>query len=267
MLWCDRPAFSDDMRAQTFERRQTNVSGGQSDSRLLSFGLLIRRAFDGALNLLYPPRCAGCGAVGEGDWCPRCHEVTHCFGPGEWLRVPPLTVDVPAGAHTILAMSAAPFIEPLRHGIHQFKYNGVPGLAEPFARLMVDAWAGASASAGLTVDLIVPVPLHAGRMRERGFNQSERLAFFVAQTIGVPMRPRALARIRHTEHQARLGAIERRRNVQGAFAADVSLCAGKRVLLVDDVLTTGTTLCECAAVLLAAGAVQVSALTLARASD
>ncbi|MGQ9814817.1 MAG: ComF family protein [Candidatus Roseilinea sp.] len=176
-------------------------------------------------------------------------------------------MDTPAGERIIPVVSAAPFVEPLRQGIHEFKYNGVPGLAEPFARLMADAWAGASAAAGLSVDLIVPVPLHAARLRERGFNQSERLAFFISRAIGAPMKPRALARIRHTEHQARLGPAERRRNVQGAFAADESLCAGRRVLLVDDVLTTGTTLCECAAALLAAGAEQVSALTLARAGD
>lgn len=220
-----------------------------------------------ALNLLYPPRCSGCGAVGEGLWCPRCLEVTRCFGPADWLRLPPLTVDTPVGERIIPVVSAAPFVEPLRQGIHEFKYNGVPGLAEPFARLMADAWAGASMAAGLSVDLIVPVPLHAGRLRERGFNQSERLAFFISRAISAPMKPRALVRIRHTEHQARLGPEERRRNVQGAFAADESLCAGRRVLLVDDVLTTGTTLCECAAALLAAGAEQVSALTLARAGD
>ena len=176
-------------------------------------------------------------------------------------------MDTPAGAHVLAVVSAAPFVEPLRQGIHEFKYNGVPGLAEPFAGLMADAWAGASAAAGLSVDLIVPVPLHVGRLRERGFNQSERLAFFVSPAIGAPMTPRALARIRHTEHQARLGPEERKRNVQGAFAADESWCAGRRVLLVDDVLTTGTTLCECAAALLAASAEQVSALTLARAGD
>lgn len=255
------------MSAHTFERRQAETPGGQSDFRLGNFGLVIRRVFDCALNVLYPLRCGGCGVVGEGLWCPRCLEITRRFGPAQWLRVPPLTVETPVGAHTIPVVSAAPFVEPLRQGIHEFKYNGVPGLAEPFARLMADAWAGASAVAGLSVDLIAPVPLHTGRLRERGFNQSERLACFVSQATGAPMTSRALARIRHTEHQARLGAVERRRNVQGAFAADASLCAGLRVLLVDDVLTTGTTLSECAAALLAAGATQVSALTLARASD
>lgn len=255
------------MSAQIFERRQADAPGGQSGSRLLNAGPAIRRLFDGLLNLLYPLRCGGCGAVGEGLWCARCLQVTRRFGPGEWLRVPSLTVETAAGAHTIPVVSAAPFAEPLRQGVHEFKYNGVPGLAEPFARLMADAWAGASQDATLAVDVIAPVPLHPARMRERGFNQSERLAFFVSRAIGAPMSPRALARIRHTEHQARLDAAERRRNVQGAFAADESLCAGRRMLLVDDVLTTGTTLCECAAALLAAGAAQVSALTLARAGD
>lgn len=255
------------MSAQTFERRQADAPVRQFSFRLLNAGPAIHRLLDGLLNLLYPLRCGGCGAVGEGLWCPRCLEATRRFGPGEWLRVPSLVVETPAGPQPVPVVSAAPFAEPLRQGIHEFKYNGAPGLAEPFARLMAEAWAGASQAAGLAVDVVAPVPLHPSRMRERGFNQSERLAFFISRAIGAPMMPRALARIRNTEHQARLDAAERRRNVQGAFAADESLCAGRRVLLVDDVLTTGTTLCECAAALLAAGGAQVSALTLARAGD
>ncbi len=255
------------MSAQIFERQQADAPGGRSGFRLFPLALAIRRALDCALNLLYPPRCGGCGVVGEGMWCPRCFEITRRFDSADWFRRPALTVESPTGPRAVLVVSAGPFVEPLRQGIHEFKYNGAPGLAEPFARLMADAWAGASAAAGLRVDLIAPVPLHAARMRERGFNQSERLAFFVSRTTGLPMAPRALARIRHTEHQARLGAAERKRNVQGAFAADESLCSGRHVLLVDDVLTTGNTLGECAAALLAAGAEQVSALTLARASD
>ena len=259
--------LADNMSVQTTQRRQADLPGGRSGSEPLGFTPLIRRVFWYALDLLYPPRCGGCGVAGEGLWCPRCLEITRRFCSPDWFHTPPLTVDTPTGSQMILAVSAAPFIEPLRQGIHEFKYNGTPDLAQPFAGFMSAAWEGAASAAEISADLIVPVPLHPKRLRERGFNQSEHLGYHVGRETGIPMAPRALSRTRHTEHQARLGAAERKQNVQGAFAADAVLCAGKHVLLIDDVLTTGTTLCECAMALLAAGAARVSALTLARASD
>ncbi|MCS7061095.1 MAG: ComF family protein [Anaerolineae bacterium] len=254
------------MSAQPVERRYS-LPGAPAGVRLRGIGAFIRRAFQAGLDMLYPPRCGGCGVVGEGFWCPGCEARTPRFGLSERLRTLEPAVEASCGSYSLSVVSAAPFTAPLREGIHEFKYNGAPQLAEPFARLMLQAWIGASAGGELVVDLVVPVPLHAGRLRERGFNQSERLAFYVARHIGIPMMPHALARTRHTEHQARLGAAERRANVQGAFAADGAHCAGRRILLVDDVLTTGTTLCECTAALLDAGAVSVSALTLARAGQ
>ncbi len=111
----------------------------------------------------------------------------------------------------------------------------------------------------------MPVPLHPSRMRERGFNQSELLARDLSVSLNAPIQPKALARKRPTQQQAHLTASERKVNVRGAFTADPGFVQGARVIVVDDVLTTGATLCECADALLHAGAQNVIALTLARA--
>jgi ComF family protein len=115
------------------------------------------------------------------------------------------------------------------------------------------------------IDVIVPVPLHWTRKWRRGFNQSAELARRLAERSDVAFRPRALRRIRRTPAQAGLSNAERLENVRAAFAAPPNSLKGRRVLLVDDVLTTGATLAAAAAAVKAAGAAYVGALTLARA--
>jgi ComF family protein len=114
-------------------------------------------------------------------------------------------------------------------------------------------------------DVIVPVPLSGWRRRTRGYNQSEALARALARELGLPLAPRALSRRKHAPPQARSAtAEERRRNVEGAFAARAEPVAGRRVLLLDDVTTTGATLRACAAALKEAGARSVYAVAFAR---
>jgi ComF family protein len=115
--------------------------------------------------------------------------------------------------------------------------------------------------------LVVPVPLHPARERERGFNQATLLASAVAEGAGLPLDTRSLTRPSHSErHRAGLDARARRESVEGAFAAArPRLVRGARVLLVDDVFTTGATASACAAALKAAGAPEVYVLTAARA--
>lgn len=137
--------------------------------------------------------------------------------------------------------------------IHAFKYDRQTRLAEPLGRLLCEALEGT----GWPIDLVTAVPLHARRLRERGYNQAGLLGEHAACTNGWEFVPAAVARVRETASQVALNASERRANVAGAFEADPEIVAGKHILLVDDVLTTGATLSACAAALRMAGAAQV----------
>jgi len=152
---------------------------------------------------------------------------------------------------------------PLRKLIHLYKYSGMKPLAGTLAGYMERAL-----SIDAAFDAVVPVPLHWRRQWDRGFNQSELLARHIAQRRGIPVL-HALRRKRATAVQAGLASAGRRRNVAGAFLlrcggkTDPGL-AGRKVLLIDDVMTTGATASACASVLKRGGAKSVSLLTLAR---
>lgn len=149
----------------------------------------------------------------------------------------------------------------LRHLIHLLKYAGMRPLARPLAARL----AALRAEAG-PVDLIVAVPLHAGRQRTRGFNQAELLARELSRVWGVSYEDGALRRIRATETQTGLTNRQRRENVAGAFEARrPGSVAGWNVLLVDDVITTGATAASSARALKRAGAARVAVVALARA--
>ena len=147
----------------------------------------------------------------------------------------------------------------MREALHRFKFGGRRALARPLADLAVEQCGGTLPDG---IDAIVPVPLAGARERERGFNQAALLAERVALRLDVPVRTRWLARPRATRPQSDLPATERLTNVRGAFRAAPAV--GRHVLLVDDVLTTGATLAECARALRAAGADRIGALTVAR---
>jgi ComF family protein len=116
-----------------------------------------------------------------------------------------------------------------------------------------------------TVDLVVPVPLSRKRYKERGYNQIALVAQPFSHQMGLAYSPKVLVREKHTISQVGLSALERKKNVEGAFWADSNLITGKSILLMDDVATTGSTLAAAASALVASGASRVYALTLARA--
>jgi ComF family protein len=158
------------------------------------------------------------------------------------------------------ARAGAEYTGVVRDAIHAFKFERQRALARPLAQLVLGRW---DARLGAGVSALVPVPLTRAREDERGFNQATLLAERLAAALAVPVRPRWLTRVRATRAQSDLGAAERRANVRGAFVADHAT-AGRHVVVVDDVLTTGATAGECARALRAAGAARVGVLTVAR---
>ena len=154
------------------------------------------------------------------------------------------------------------YAEPTSRLIHRLKYEGQFALARPLAGALIAGWPAWRPAP----DLIVPIPLHPRRRRRRGYNQSELLARPLAEAVGVACSATALRRTRHTAPQVGLGPEARAANVQGAFDAAAEEVAGRTILLIDDVLTTGATMTAAAAALLAVGAASVSAYCLARVS-
>ena len=147
----------------------------------------------------------------------------------------------------------------LRELIHLFKYGRVQTLAKPLGRLLALAL-----PRDASFDVIVPMPLHWRKRWQRGFNQSELLARDLGRRTHIRVSA-ALQRVRNTASQAGLTSAKRRQNVSGAFRAKKRMLAGKSVLLIDDVMTTGATAASCARALKLSGARQVTLLTLARA--
>ena len=198
------------------------------------------------LPLVSSPLCPLCGvpfAGAGGD---------HCCGA--CLTYPP---------HYDLARSHFLYEGAIRDLIHSFKYNQQTQLRYPLALLALEGVSGLAAHAP---HIIVPVPLHRSRLRQRGFNQAVLLGKVLSQQMSLPMLPDALVRTRPTEPQINLSATERRLNVKGAFSVGrTGSVDGKRVLLLDDVMTTGSTMDECARELKKAGAEAVFATAIARA--
>jgi ComF family protein len=161
------------------------------------------------------------------------------------------------------ARAATRYADIAREAVHAFKFGGRRRLAEPLGDLM--AGIGLAALPGSRPDFLVPVPLHRRRERERGYNQALLLARRLAWAWGVPVAAGVLTRTGATAPQVDLDAPARRRNVRGAFAVTGwAKIAGLHLVLVDDVLTTGATVGECARCLVAAGASLVGVVTLSR---
>jgi ComF family protein len=219
-----------------------------------------------ALDLFFPPRCVSCKR--RGNWfCPRCRGQIEVITPpfcehcGQGTSGEALCVNCMRQRTRVDGLRAAAYLEgPLREAIHAFKYKGVRELAGPLGEILAEAYTRYA----LPVDVIVPVPLHAARHSQRGFNQSLLLAEELAARVQRPLNHRDLRRVRDTPSQVGLGAADRRTNVHNAFAWQGGSLAGQRLLLIDDVCTTGATIESCAAAVYAAGATSVWGLALTR---
>jgi ComF family protein len=231
-----------------------------------------------ALDVLFPPRCHVCRefipAAGELHICPNCRELmpaivaplcTVCgipfTGAGSDHLCGMCSTSLPRfdAARAALAYEGAS-----RDLIHAFKYRNKTHLRRPLALLTIETLSGFLQLR--QPDLIIPVPLHRKKLSSRGFNQAVLLGEILSQRLKLPLDRHNLRRIRWTEPQVNLAAGDRRANVKGAFSIhEKAVVKGRRVLLVDDVLTTGSTADECGKVLKAAGADDVTVITIARA--
>lgn len=232
-----------------------------------------------ALDFIFPPLCHICRSfipdAGELHICPSCRErlplvstplCPICGIPfigaggdhtcGQCQTQPPHFES--ARAHLLYEGAA-------RELIHYFKYNNKTHLRRPLALLSLEGLTSFITSR--TPDLIIPIPLHHSRLQSRGFNQAILLGDMFSSRLSIPMLVDGLTRTRKTEPQVELSAEDRRNNVKGAFAVKrTDRISGKRVLLMDDVMTTGSTVNECAKVLNKAGAASVVVVTIARAA-
>lgn len=223
--------------------------------------MLVASLVDSLLDAAFPARCAGCDREGAAI-CAACETALDSR-----LELPPgvpigLPADLPAD---LLQLEwCAPFGGTVRRALHGLKYGGERRLAEPLGRAIARRWA----RAGRGGDLLVPVPVHAERLRKRGYDQAELIAQATGRALRLPVAP-VLERQRATIAQFDLDRDERAGNVAGAFGLRRGAPAGRPlegrwVVLIDDVVTTGSTLSACAAPLLEAGALAVSAATVAR---
>lgn len=238
---------------------------------------------NGLLDVIYPPRCVVCHAwMSSGALCELCVSGFVPLTPPFCSRcgVPttaydPLCVPCSGGAEPSFDWSLAmgQYAGTLREAIHHLKYNGKTALAEPLGTrlarsldaspspLLIDPSSGEPRR----IDLVIPIPLHAARLRQRGFNQAELIAGYVAKERNWQLDATNLRRVKRTRSQTALRIAERAANIRGAFAVrDPSRLTGRSVLLVDDVVTTTATTTEAARVLRDAGATRICVAALAR---
>lgn len=225
-------------------------------------------------NLLFPqrPGCQLCGSSTKDDICPSCRQELVSWAARPKCRIcgRPIQAITPGAGLCIecqrlkpaftQALAVGPYESHLREAIHLLKYQGRKAMAPFLGKLLLETLK----QYPLDCHLVLPVPLAPGRLRERGFNQAELLAREIAKGLGIPFSAGILIKPQETPHQTGLTREERRKNLQGAFRVkDPEKIRGKKILVVDDVLTTGSTATEVAKTLLAWGAAQIYIITLA----
>lgn len=233
---------------------------------------LISTAVDAVLAFAFPQGCHVCGAAvakrGDGVACAGCWEeaeagllladrrvCARCGAPGAGACITCAPDDI------AVARSTAEFAGAVRAAVLDLKRR--PHICTRLATLFADSFRAAAELHDS--DMIVPVPLHPSRLAERGHNQAELLATSVGRAAGIPVEPAALARTSLAERRrAGAGRTERATTVRGAFRASRGIVAGLKILLVDDLYTTGATAGACAGALRDAGASDVRVLTAAR---
>jgi len=239
----------------------------------------LKGILTGIADVIFPPRCITCGVIleehGPLPFCRQCTDgirfIRSPICPRCGIPFPPAEGEDHLCGECLVterpfavARAVGLYEDTLLTAIHLFKYRGRIGIGKVMGSIMADFAGGIWDMKVFSV--IMPVPLHKKRLRERGFNQAVILSSRIAKRFALPLDFLTLRREVFTEPQVGLGHEERSVNVRGAFTVrKPERTAGKRILLVDDVYTTGSTLAECARTLLNAEADSVAVLTLARA--
>ncbi len=207
----------------------------------------LKPAVSSFLNLIFPPRCALCGAVAPsaGMVCPDCQRENPCVHAKK-------RIFVPEAGQTIVCKVPYEYNGKIRQSIIRFKFYGQLQSAAFFGMKVAEEFTENKDQ----FDLVTAVPVSAERLRQRGYNQSERIARVAAEKLEIPYKE-CLMKTADNKEQHKLEKKERKRNVQGVYSPIGQEIVGKRILLVDDIVTTGATLCACAEVLFAGGAKEV----------
>ena len=218
-----------------------------------------------ALDLLFPSQCLGCGTFGS-YLCSSCEKASPRLSPPYCLIC---AKPIPSGTQCGECSSTSPPIDgirapylmegAIREAIHALKYRNHRAAAPTLGGLLAN-WIETTHVSG---DILVPVPLHKRRIRERGYNQSALLAKEVGNRTGLAISEDVVIRTRNAPPQISLSYVERIRNVEGSFECMGSV-REQKIILVDDVVTTGSTMSACASALKAGGAKTVWSVALAR---
>ena len=258
--------------------RTTTDSRAGAAGRLAPLRHALRTGWRAALDLALPPRCAACGApVKDRGLCAACWAKLSFIAPPYCERLGiPFAFDAGPGMLSAEAIANPPafararaavrYDDVARRLVQALKYSDRLDLAPTMGRWMARAGRDLLAEG----DALVPVPLHWRRLWARRFNQSAALAMAIAACEGISVAHTALKRVKSTAQQVGLTKTERAANVQGAFRVSPEGTAqvyGRRLILVDDVMTSGATVDSCARALLRAGAANVDVLTFARVVD
>lgn len=236
---------------------------------------MLTKISETILNLFFPPRCAFCSEII--NWIPMpkhmlCEEclskisfinMKACKYCGKQLKTDTGRVcpQCTGGKYYSEVFSSCEYSGLIRDKLLEYKFKGNKQLYKVFASFIIDKLKMTN-QAGF--DIIISVPLHLSKLEERGYNQSELIAKEIAQYFSISLSINNLVKSKQTESQSKLDKKGRGINVKGAFCiSDNHEVIGKRVLLVDDIITTGTTVNECSKVLLQAGAEEVYVVTVA----
>ncbi len=225
----------------------------------------MRHAGNALVDFFVPRNCVACGKPGR-EWraplCPTCEvDVQSLLIPAEARPALRGVLSTSEAVDAVFGLYAYRDDRPIRGLIHAMKYRGAQSLCTRLGVRIGEALRGDARSP--RVELLIPVPIHPARKRERRFNQSSLLAAGLGGVIGIPVDESALIRVRKTPPQAFLGAREREENMRSAFALRSAPREGVCVGLVDDVVTTGATVSSCARLLKTAGASRVVVLCVA----